>query len=307
MLKAESHWSPHRAAWRSRSPRHGWPPPLLQPGRRHVYHPASRDSLGKMSPRTQQSPEPVLISPRCPVVTRSGAVACRDAAIRVAGLLALTLLASCAEPARLPRTYAPAWTLPPSAYGQPPSYSHPPAAWAPPQPAWVSPAAEPEGMPDPIASQDSAPGSVRTEQNAMNQPPAGGGMGQLPRGGGTFDRPSTAVAAPATRPPPASMNATKSALDFGGAKVGARTPALFEEGGGASTSGFWPGFVSKAFASAAPTAACSQDPVAKDTGAVPSAATADRHSTADFLPGLNDVPWGGTVNGYFIALGCRGR
>jgi hypothetical protein len=105
---------------------------------------------------------------------------------------------------------------------------------------------------------------------------------------------------PARKPPPQFTGRT----DFGGTKVGPETPSLFDQAGGTKTSSIWPSFVSYAFAAAPPTPTCSKDEAAQDPTIDPLSRrqSITDFSSADFLPGMNNVPWGAMVNGSFVVL-----
>jgi hypothetical protein len=93
---------------------------------------------------------------------------------------------------------------------------------------------------------------------------------------------------------------TTAAVDFGGKQLG-NEASLFVEGGGAKQPSFWPAIVARALAGAAPPDKCSQELERQDLKLVVRKPI-DTYNTAEFLPGLNHVPWGALVNGHFVVL-----
>ncbi|MEA2740100.1 MAG: hypothetical protein QOH05_3407 [Acetobacteraceae bacterium] len=179
----------------------------------------------------------------------------------------------------------------------------PQSGWPPP---WVPPSAQEPGRQTAghqTAGRQAADNpdgySPRNETPAVDAPP------HAPSNEPTSDSSRPVYApAPVAAPKPSPVAAVaKSGIDLGGVPVGAKTSSLFDEAGGTRTSSIWPGFVSYAFAAAAPSRLCTQDPAGKDRDTAPATGrSAGDYNTADFLPGLNNVPWGGVVNGTFVAL-----
>ncbi len=111
-------------------------------------------------------------------------------------------------------------------------------------------------------------------------------------------------AAQSAQIPKGTLGFARPIIDFGGQKVGGELPSLFEEAGGPQQSGFWPPFISNAFAHAPPNASCYRDAALQSSGpkTMATGVPVSQYSTVDYLPGLNHVPWGEMVNDHFIVL-----
>jgi outer membrane protein OmpA-like peptidoglycan-associated protein len=125
--------------------------------------------------------------------------------------------------------------------------------------------------------------------------------------------PVASTATATTSPPPPEPTPTapqpspsvkKALVDFGGQPVSGSLPSLIDEAGGTKAPAISFGFISQAFAASPPTSSCTEDR-ARQGGTVKSLATGkpiEEYSTAEFVPGMNGVPWVYSVNDNLVAL-----